>query len=183
MRFSKRPQQEEWRVIPGFEAYEASTWGRVRRCKPYRSTTVGRVLATETQRGGHLLVRLGVGKLQPKAMSVHRLVAFTFIGPAPSPDHLVAHGDGTPTHNWPDNLSWKTPKENTADRVLHGTDPAGERNPNARLTDLQVQLIRAHHNIGMTSKAVLSRLFGVSDAHLTRLIRGDQRRQAGGYLS
>lgn len=127
-------------------------------------------------------MRIGMGDGRTKAVSIHRLVAMTFHGPAPSPRHLVAHGDGVPNHNWPGNLTWKTHRENMADRVGHGTDPTGERNPNARLSDTQVQLIRAHYQIGSTSKAVLSRLFGVSDSHITRIIRGDQRRQAGGYL-
>lgn len=177
-----RPAREEWRVVPGFAAYEVSSWGRVRRALPYRSTTVGRVLRTEKQRGGHLLVRLGIGGGKTKAMSVHRLVALAFIGPPPSTVHLVAHGDGVPAHNWPNNLSWKTHRENMADRVRHGTDPAGERNPNAKLTDEQIQLIRAHALIGGTRHATLARLFDCTDVHIHRVVTGDVRVQAGGYL-
>jgi hypothetical protein len=174
---------EEWREVPGIAAYEVSSRGRIRRVAPYRSTFVGRFLKPDRNRnGGHLMVRLSVdGKL--RAFYVHRLVALAFIGEPPSPEHQIAHEDGCPDHNWVENISWKTAKQNCADQVRHGTDPSGERNPNAVLTDLQVQLIRAHHAIGGTSKAVLSRLFGVSDTHISRIVSGAMRRQAGGYLN
>jgi hypothetical protein len=178
----QRPPTEEWRVIPGFDRYEVSSWGRVRRLTPYRSTTVGKILKTDRQRGGHLLVRLGMGGGKVTAMSVHRLVALAFVGPAPSAAHLVAHSDGTPAHNWANNVSWKTHRQNMADRIVHGTDPSGERNPNAKLSDDDVRLIRAWSRIGETKHAVLARLFNVSDSHIHSIVTGALRAQAGGYL-
>lgn len=182
MLLNERPTIEEWRVIPGFSDYEASSWGRVRRATPYRSTAVGYILKPERQRGGHLLVRLSVKQAQPKAMAIHRLVALTFVGPPPSPRHLVAHDDGVPSHNWPSNLIWKTHKQNTADRARHGTDQVGERNPNLRLTDEEVRLIRARYHVGGETKAALGRLFGVADVHVGKIVKGQMRTTAGGYL-
>lgn len=171
------PLIEEWQEIPQYPKYEVSNWGRVRRLEPYRSTIVGKLLKPDRQRGGYLLFRLG-----GKAVSAHRLVAMTFIGPPPTAIHLAAHGDGIRSHNWPGNLSWKTPKENAADRVRHGTAPVGEKNPRAILSDIQVQLIRARAAFLGESKAGLSRLFNVSDTHIGRIITGEMRRSAGGYL-
>lgn len=49
------------------------------------------------------------------------MVCETFHGPRP-PGAQAAHGDGDPSNNAADNLSWKTPKGNAADRVRHGTN-------------------------------------------------------------
>jgi hypothetical protein len=54
----------------------------------------------------------------------------------------VAHENGIPTDCRADNLSWKTPVENNADKVRHGTYTPGERNPQHKLTEDDVYEIR-----------------------------------------
>jgi hypothetical protein len=54
---------------------------------------------------------------------VSRLILETFVGPAPTPKHHAAHRDGKVRNNTLSNLSWKTAKENCADKVRHGTVP------------------------------------------------------------
>ena len=59
----------------------------------------------------------GKRKLAHRAMCRHKH------GPAPSPIHQASHSCGN-GHNGcvnPNHLFWKTPKENCADRVTHGT--------------------------------------------------------------
>lgn len=171
---------EHWRTIPGLNAYEVSDLGRVRRVAPYRSTFAGRVLKPCRHRDGHLIVRLSKnGKAH--ARYVHRLVADVFLGPAPSPAHIVAHWDGDPAHNAVTNLRWATHSENIQDRRRHGTYPDGSLNPNAKLSDLEVQLIRAHAAFG-ERRVVICWLFDISDTHLSNIIKGKVRREAGGYL-
>jgi len=67
----------------------------------------------------------GYGQLRSggKLLSVHRLACEAANGPAPSPKHDAAHSCGrghfgcsTKRH-----LSWKTRKENFADKLAHGT--------------------------------------------------------------
>jgi hypothetical protein len=59
---------------------------------------------------------------------VSRLVCIEHRGPPPSPVHQAAHscknGDFCITKA---HLSWKTPKENSADKNIHGTMARGER--------------------------------------------------------
>jgi hypothetical protein len=172
---------EEWRVVRVNPLYEVSSHGRVRRLAPYRSTMVGRVLKPDRHRDGHLLVRLCRPGARPVAAFIHRLVCEAFHGPSPSPVHVAAHWDGDPTNNAAGNIRWATHRENVQDRRRHGTYPLGERNPNATLSDLQVQLIRARHVWG-ESKADLSRPFQVSDTHIHKIVTGALRREAGGYL-
>jgi hypothetical protein len=153
---------EEWRSIPSYPDYQVSSLGRVRRATPYRSTAVGRCLTlSEDKRTGHLVARMSIrGKL--KGVGVHRLMAEAFHGPAPSPKHVAAHGDSNPKHNVPGNIRWATNKENMDDRIALGTAPIGMNNPNARLTDEEVLLIRSHLMFG-ERPATLSRIFNIPD--------------------
>jgi len=126
---------EEWRAAPGFDCYEVSNLGRVRRSKPGGNNfcKVGRILRLAVEKNGY--VRIGLhGSGGVKRMSVHRLVAEAFIGSAPSPFHEVAHIDGNRHFNAASNLRWATRKENHADKLKHGTAQRGGRNPNSKLT-------------------------------------------------
>jgi HNH endonuclease len=53
--------------------------------------------------------------------SVHKLVLRAFVGEPPSNEYWVAHNDGNKDNNRIGNLRWSTPKENQADKHLHGT--------------------------------------------------------------
>lgn len=72
---------------------------------------------------------------------LHVMVCETFHGPRP-PGKEAAHDNGTPSDCRASNLAWKTPAENCADRVRHGTAPRGERHGRAILTAAQVIEIR-----------------------------------------
>lgn len=158
---------EEWRPIEGFEGYySVSSIGRVRSesrvvsdgrggLRAYKS----RYMKTPVDQDGYQKVTLCRDGGRKNGM-VHKLVAHAFHGPRPSPGHEVCHGDGKRTNNAEGNLRWGTFKENQADRVQHGTDPAGERNPSARLTSAQARLIGKLK--GQFSTRELARMFAVS---------------------
>jgi len=52
---------------------------------------------------------------------VHLMVLSMFVGPRPTPLHQARHLDGDRYNNNLSNLEWGTPKENCADRTIHGT--------------------------------------------------------------
>lgn len=164
---------EEWRVVARNPNYEVSSLGRVRRATPYRSTEVGYILAQRPCVDGYPRVGLSYGG-RIRAIAVHVLVCEAFHGPRPSPKHQAAHGDGVRTNAAASNLRWATHRENQADRVLHGTNPVGERNPAAKLTDMNIWAIRARHLLG-EQNASLARCFGVSDTHIGRVVSGTLR--------
>lgn len=60
-------------------------------------------------------------------LAVHRLVAREFLGPRPSPEHVVRHLNGDKTDNRAVNLAWGTAKENSMDRERHGRTARGDR--------------------------------------------------------
>ena len=81
-------------------------------------------------------------RLEGKMRLVHRYVCEKIHGAPPSAGLHAAHSCGNRRCVNPMHIAWKTPLENAADKVLHGTDGAGERNPNAKFTDDEVTAIR-----------------------------------------
>lgn len=127
---------EIWKPVVGFEGhYEVSSLGRV------RSATTLKVLSPFKSRNGYIVATFSVDRKRKK-LSVHRMVCEAFVGPAPSKDHEVRHGDGVRSNNRQDNLVWGTAAENAADRVTHGTQIRGQDVHNSKLTEADVVLIR-----------------------------------------
>ena len=101
----------------------------------------GRVLTPMPNWAGYLQIsRYAEGKWYRPA--VHIMVCETFHGPRP-PGHDAAHHDGNKSNCSAENVGWKTPTENEADKVTHGTRAEGERHGCAVLTADQVREIRA----------------------------------------
>ena len=89
----------------------------------------------------------GYGKirLDGKLCDVHRIVCEHEHGPPPTPKHHAAHlcGKGHEGCCNRKHLEWKTPGENEADKLVHGTSNRGERCGAAKLTQAQVIEIRS----------------------------------------
>lgn len=170
--------KEVWLPVAGWEGfYEVSSFGRVRsldrwveyaacsRAKQHRRRYVGTVLKPKKSIRGYFRIRLCSGNTKEWG-AIHRLVCEAFHGLAPSRGHVAAHNDGDQTNNAASNLRWATYKENTADRLQHGTLLFGEHNPASKLTDCDVRQIR--EAVNMTPKE-LSELYGVSRTHIHRI--------------
>lgn len=105
-----------------------------------------------------------------KGFTVHRLVLTAFVGPRP--DGMQAcHNNGVPSDNRLVNLRWDTSKRNHADQVLHGTQPIGTRNPQARLTEADVLEIRSRIKNGELLKSIATD-FGVARSTISQIKLG-----------
>jgi hypothetical protein len=98
-----KDSEEEWRVIPSFPDYEASSKGRIRRkTKPSGraggTSLPGRVLKSVPARGWKLV---NLGGVCTKKVSI--LVAETFLGKRKK-DHDVHHIDRNKTNDSASNL-------------------------------------------------------------------------------
>jgi hypothetical protein len=115
----------EWRDIPGYPFYQASSDGRVRSVdrvvhfspswrapQGYKRWTKGRELRpavhnSPRNNSGHLMVMLG----RKVHLDVHVAVALAFHGPRPEGCEVL-HLNHDPADNRPENLKWGTRSEN-----------------------------------------------------------------------
>jgi hypothetical protein len=162
---------EEWRPVEGWP-YEVSNHGRVRRAMagaPKKGAVAGRLRAPWKDRYGYLCVTL---KDRPRHQTrrIHRLVAAAFLDPAPSPAHVVAHGDGDQMNNTPSNLRWATVMENVRDTVRHGRSTRGERHGRSKLTAAQVLEIRHIVASKALTQVEVAARFGVSNQLIANIV-------------
>lgn len=113
------------------------------------------------------------GKSRSRKVSV--LVAQAFHGVGPKGTECC-HRNGVRSDDRARNLRWGTRKANAADRDAHGRTAHGERNGSAKLTAMQVKAIRTLD--GRMSHEKIGKTFGVSQVHVSRIIRREARNVA-----
>jgi hypothetical protein len=101
------------RRIPGFDGYIVSDRGVIYGPR-------GHALRPSRSDSGYLRVTA-----RGRRLFVARAVLLAFVGPPPSHRHEAAHADGNKDNNALWNLSWKTRRQNEADKRRHGTAPRG----------------------------------------------------------
>lgn len=115
-------------------------------------------------------LRKGEGSVtwEGRRQTVGRVICILRHGPPPTPLHEGAHSCGKGHEGCcnPAHLSWKTPKENNADKIAHGTLPVGERVRTAKLTAAQV--LEARRLRGVVSQQSIADRFGVSQAVISK---------------
>lgn len=170
---------ERWKPIEGYEGlYEISSLGRIK-CIPHKvPTKFGAMRTTPAMIKGvrpvagrgvkYCIVSLSKHGIK-KTFYVHRLVLQTFVGAAP-PGTECCHNNGNPTDNRLENLRWDTKAANGADRERHGRGFKGARNPNARLTPKDVEIIRYLSSERGACAAELARVFGVRRQQIAMII-------------
>jgi hypothetical protein len=160
---------ERWLPVVGYEGlYEVSDMGRVRGVerlvwnkggRAARWQRVRAVVKSPWMGGPYPIIRLCKdGK--KFTVPVHRLVAEAFLGPPPE-GHEVCHCEGVAIGDMVSNLYWGTRKQNMEDGVRHGTSRRGVRNPHAKLTPENVEIIRQQRAAGV-KLAVIAAQFNVS---------------------
>lgn len=166
--------EEDWRAIPGFEDYEVSSLGGVRRRTDSLTTRAGKVMKIKLDQYGYCRVSLRKDN-KYHYFGVHCLVLMAFVGPRPTNEHQAAHRDGARANNILANLRWATPKENAEDRVRHGT-LKGHRLPgslhlNSKLNEQSVIQIKQRVSLG-ERPSDLAAEFGVSRPTISDLLHG-----------
>lgn len=163
---------EEWKPIPGFSRYEASTEGRIRSINYKRSgKTV--VLKPAISHDGYLKTMLQRDNGSYLTSRVHKWVALTFHGL--SNGLTVNHKDTNKLNNRPDNLEYITRQEN----VTHATELGlqkprrGSDNGWSKLNESQVREIRefvANSPDRYYGRQALADKYGVSSAHIKDIV-------------
>lgn len=121
--------EEKWREIPGYPKYWASNAGNIR---VNRGTKFYNMKGCPDKDGyiKHTLKVDGQVIYRRRAP----LVAMTWIGPRPE-GLVVCHKNGINTDDRPDNLEYKSQRENIHDKFIHGTIANGIKNGNAVINE------------------------------------------------
>lgn len=151
---------EEWRSWRSGD-YEVSSLGRVRRARPGKKTTPGRMLKPTLLKIGYWSVAPVVDGRNVRTC-VHAMVAECFLGPRPK-GHEINHRDGVKTNNCVLNLEYVTHAENMRHAGNYGLMVLGEKHPSAKLTVDLVRAIRARRAMG-ASYGVIAGEFRLSIA-------------------
>jgi len=140
----------------------------------------GKILATKPNAKGYSGVSIHADCFRTRGfrnVSVHRLACEAFHGPRPV-GKVVRHRDGNPSNNSATNLCWGTNSENQRDRMLHGTDPRGEKSPAAKLSNVQAREIRAKYAAGGYSHRSLGEEYGVKPQVVFAIVNNRTYRDA-----
>jgi hypothetical protein len=147
---------KELAEYPGYRfGSDGSVWG-------YRKIKKGRRLVGIVSPTGYRLFSMVDTRGMTISKAGHVLTLTAFRGTRP-PDLQACHNDGNRLNNCIDNLRWDTRRANRADMHLHGTAQVGEKNPFARLKDMDIPVIRRRLNLGHTQLAIANE-FNVSES-------------------
>lgn len=178
--------EEIWEDIPGYQGlYFASNLGRIKNRKI--------VMRSNKNNSGYQMIHLSKDK-NPKAYTVHRLIAMTFI---PNPDHKpqVDHIDCDKSNNRVENLRWASQKENMRHASASGMLDNSAKKARKRMVEIgskygfensQKHLIKAKpvsiedNGVVMKFKSIreAARHFGVTHFTVQRRINSGVYKQA-----
>ncbi len=169
-----------YRPVSGSPGYlvgdNGSVWTRWERSYPkgqigvvYVLGKTWKVMKQSKLKNGYMEVMIKFsGKMRHRL--VHRLVMLAFVGPPPEGCE-TSHEDNDRSNNRLTNLRWATRQENQLHRRRYKTDPNGERQGIASITNSLATKIRERfkklRNIVATAKE-----FGLSRYTVGRLVRG-----------
>jgi hypothetical protein len=110
-------------------------------------------------------------RINKRTWLVTRIVCEHVNGPPPTPSHSAAHecGNGHEGCCNPRHLTWKSARENSGDRLRHGTHLRGERQNGAKLTESDIHDIRAMQ--GTMTQSAIAAHFGVDQSHISDIHR------------
>lgn len=159
----------KYKLIPGRKGYRAGTDGSIWSRWGYQSSGragIRRVLTNtwrrlaEFRRNDYWFVNIG---------RIHLLIMKTFKGNRPR-NMECRHLDGNPHNNCINNLTWGTKKQNWQDRIKHGNDICGDKNPWVKYSEADVAEMRRLRESGWALKAICNK-FGISKTYACTLCK------------
>ena len=169
---------KEWKKIPNYNRYEASTDGEIKTFN-WKNKGIERIMKPAFDKQGYLRTMLKNdvnGKFN--TIKVHRIIAKTFKDNKENKE-TINHINGIKHDNRVVNLEWATRSENLLHAYRLGlASVKGELNPATTLTNKQVLEIRGKYTYGRNggrpkkgevSKTMLAKEYNVK-THVIKLI-------------
>lgn len=168
----------DWTPIPGFSKYQAHPDGLVRSVGLTRNGGRPHVRKPTPNRDGYLQVGLRDDAGRLRTVSVHQLVAWTFLGPQP-PGLEVNHKDGNKRNCAAVNLEYTTEAGNRLHAMRTGLNRnlSGDQARNLRYRFAEIEVMRALRGRGWKLNEIAT-AFGASKGHVSELVRGLHRAAA-----
>lgn len=161
-------EDEVWKDVLGFENYQVSNMGRVRRySKRYKSYHL--VKTTVNAHSGYVYVSLFNGDTR-KNFALARLVAHAFVPGYSEHNNTVDHKDTDKSNNKATNLEWVSQKENTARSFAHGRKKSVAYSKTGKFKEIIVD--EKYHFKTITA---LAKFFNVSETQAHRYIDGETK--------
>ncbi len=151
-------EQEVWKPIPGFSAYEVSSLGRVNRVKAVGRRKPPYMLQGCLNGNGYRLVHLRDENLKPHKVQITKVVAQVFL---PNPEHhpCVRVKNGNKDDARAENLYWSP--------VM-----SGENNAAAKFSDADIKQIRENYTGAYGEKKALAEKYGTTTSNMCAIING-----------
>lgn len=160
-------ENETWKSVPGWEDYYiVSDKGNIRRCS--------RIKPRITNGGYETFSPTAPDKKQSYKF-IHRAVAEAFIGPPPTPNHVVNHKNGIKTDNRLENLEWVTHSENIKHAYRTGlkSGSKGSANKASKITEDDVrEILRLIAN--RVNQTEIAQMYGVSRRIISHISTGSR---------
>lgn len=163
---------EEWKQIPNFPQYEASSLGRIKSVerticyKNGRLVHIKQRILKPTKSSGYYSVNLSV-KNKSKSVKVHVLIALAFIGQNQN-GYDVRHKNGNKSDNRSENLEYGTRSEN----MMDGYRIRGYVTKNQKLSpEKAVEIIKK--NKDGVSQRRLAEQYNVSKSAIAAILTGE----------
>lgn len=150
--------------IEGYPAYSIDTDGRI--ISHWRKKPIFLKQAMN-HRGYPFVILSAFG--EHKTLTVHSLVARTFLGPRPL-GYTINHKNGIKSDNRLANLEYLTDAENKAHAVATGLYLRGEKSPKSKLTEEDVRRIRSDEFAGK-KQVQIAEIFGIHQSNVSYIRR------------
>lgn len=158
---------ENWKPILGFEQYEVSNYGRIRKFAN-RFHHYYEIKPSKNIISGRYYVRLTNNNGISKNLILARIVAHAFCNGYSTENNTVDHKDGNFLNNKADNLEWVSQKENNIRAINNGKKIPKAYQKNGKFKKIIYDKIYEFKTIKAFAK-----FLGVSETQAARYISGE----------